>query len=88
MIFSQYKETCEVLLDYPKIGGEDIKDFVKKVIRNLLHVNIDVYIRMLIAELPGDEVKYISKLQSHFANIFFDKIRYEKHFQKVTYKGG
>ena len=25
MIFSQYKETCEVLLDYPKIGGENIK---------------------------------------------------------------
>ena len=21
MIFSQYRETCEVLLDYPKIGG-------------------------------------------------------------------
>ena len=21
MIFSQYKETCEVILDYPKIGG-------------------------------------------------------------------
>ena len=27
MIFSQYKETCEVLLDYPKIGGYNIKDF-------------------------------------------------------------
>ena len=25
MIFSQYKETREVLLDYPKIGGENIK---------------------------------------------------------------
>ena len=24
MIFSQYKETCEVLLDYPKIGGDNI----------------------------------------------------------------
>ena len=24
MIFSQYKETCEVLLDYPKIGGGDV----------------------------------------------------------------
>ena len=23
MIFLQYKETCEVLLDYPKIVGED-----------------------------------------------------------------
>ena len=26
MIFSQYKETCEVLLYYPKIGGDNIKD--------------------------------------------------------------
>ena len=24
MIFSQYKETCELLIDYPKIGDEDI----------------------------------------------------------------
>ena len=29
MIFSQYTETCEVLLDYPKIGGDNIKDFAK-----------------------------------------------------------
>ena len=34
MIFSQYKETCEVLLDYPKIGGDDIiEDYAKKAIR-------------------------------------------------------
>ena len=25
MIFYQYKETCEVLLNYPKIGGESTK---------------------------------------------------------------
>ena len=29
MIFSQYKETCEALLDYPKIGGDNIKEFSK-----------------------------------------------------------
>ena len=41
VIFSQYRETCEVLLDYPKIGGDDvIEDNVKKAIRNLLHANI------------------------------------------------
>ena len=28
IIFSNYKETWEVLLDYPKIGGADTKDFV------------------------------------------------------------
>ena len=27
MIFSQYTETCEVLIDYPRIGGEDIEDY-------------------------------------------------------------
>ena len=48
MLFSQYKETCEVLLDYPTVGGEDIKDYVKKAIRNLLHANIDVYSRRFI----------------------------------------
>ena len=36
MIFLQYTKTCEVLLDYPKIGGDDIiEDFAKKAIRNL-----------------------------------------------------
>ena len=63
MIFSQYTETCEVLLDYPKIGGEDIKDFSKKAIRNLLHANIDVHIRRLIAEFPAYGIQCIEKLQ-------------------------
>ena len=32
MIFSQYRETCEVLLDYPKIvGGDVIKDYEKRL---------------------------------------------------------
>ena len=26
MIFYQYKETCELLLNYPKIGGDNIED--------------------------------------------------------------
>ena len=35
MIFSQYRETCEVLLDYPKIGGDDaIKDYAKRLSEN------------------------------------------------------
>ena len=53
---------CEVLLDYPKIGGGDLKYFVKKVIRNILRTNIDVHIRMFIDELAGDGAKFISKL--------------------------
>ena len=90
MIFSQYRETCEVLLDYPKIGGGDvIEDYAKKAIRNLLHANIDVHSRRLIAEFPKDGIKFIEKLQSHCANMTFaDKSRYDRTFQQVTHKGG
>ena len=42
MIFSQYTESCEVFLDYPKIGGGDVIEYyAKKAIRNLLNANID-----------------------------------------------
>ena len=47
MIFSQYKENFEVLLDYPKIGGENINFFLNPI-RNILHSNIDVHSRRLI----------------------------------------
>ena len=62
MVFSQYKETCELLLAYPKKGGVNIKYFVDKVIRNLLNANIDVQSRRFIAEFPVYGVKVISKL--------------------------
>ena len=90
MIFSQYTETCEVLLDYPKIGGDDIiGDFAKKTIRNLLHANIDVHSRKLISGFPRYGIKCIEKLQSHCANMTFaDKSRYDRTFQQVTHKGG
>ena len=90
MIFSQYRETCEVLLDYPKIRGDDgIEDYAKKAIKNLLHDNIDVHSRWLIAELPKDGVKCTEKLQSYCANMTFsDKSRYDRTFQHVTHKGG
>ena len=62
MIFSQYKETCEVLLDYSKIRGDDIEDYAKKAIRNILHANIDVYRRRLIDEFPIYGINCIEKL--------------------------
>ena len=72
MIFSQYTETCEVILYYPKIGGDDvIEDYEKKSTRNLLHANIDVHSRRLIAEFLKDGIKCIEKLQSHCANMTF-----------------
>ena len=90
IIFSQYRETFEVLLDYPKIGGGDvIEDYGKKAIKNLLHDNIDVHSIILISEFPKVGIKCIEKLQSHCANMTFaDKSRYDRTFQQVTHKGG
>ena len=90
MIFSQYTKTCEVLLNYPKIGGDDIiEDYAKKAISNLLYANIDVHIRILIAQFPKDGIKCIEKLQSHCANMTSsDKSRYDTTFQQVTHKEG
>ena len=78
-----------MLPDYPKIGGDDIiEDFEKKAIRNLLHANIDIYSRRLIAEFPRDGMKCIKKLQSHCANMTFaDKSRCDRTFQQVTHRG-
>ena len=63
MIFSQYTETCEVIMDDPKIGGDNIEDYAKNAIRNILHANIDVHIIILIAEFPIYGIKCIKKLQ-------------------------
>ena len=59
MIFSQYRETCEVLLDYPKIGGYDVNNYAKHAIINILHANSHVHSRILIAEFPKDGIKCI-----------------------------
>ena len=89
MIFYQYKDTCKVLLYYPKIGGENIKDFVKKAIMNILHANINFHSRRLISEFPGDGLKCISKLQLHCANMTFsEKGRYDRLLQQVNIKEG
>ena len=84
MIFSQYRETCEFLPDYPKMGGgEDLKDYEKQAIRNLLHANSDVHSRRLIAEFAKDGIKCLEKLQSHCANMTFEeKSRYDRTFQE------
>ena len=84
MIYSQYRDTCKVLLDYPKIRGNDvIDDYAKKSIRNIFHANIDVTSRKLIADFPKDGVKCIEKLQSDCANMSFaDQSRYDRTFNK------
>ena len=86
MIFLQYTETCEVLLDYPKTGWVNIKGFSKNSIRNLLHTNIHVYSRRLITEFPADGIKCIEIFQSYCANmVFADKSKYDRSFQQVPH---
>ena len=58
MIFSQYKDTCEVILDYPKTEEDAIEDYEKKAIRDILHENV-AHSRILIVEFPIDEIKCI-----------------------------
>ena len=60
-----------------------LKIIIKRVIRDILHANIDVHSRKLIAEFPADGIKCIEKLLSHCANMTFpDKSRYERIFSK------
>ena len=62
MIFSRYKETCEVLLEYPKIGGDDfIEDYARNAIRTFLHTTIDVHSRRFIAEFPNNGINCIER---------------------------
>ena len=84
-MFPQYKETCEVPIDDPKIWGENIKYFTKKAIRNILNANIDVHSRILVTEFPGYGITCIENFQSHRANMTFsDKSRYDRIFRNHT----
>ena len=88
-MFSQYTETCEVLLYYPKILDENIKYSSRKDITNRLYADIDVHIKILIAGFPVYGIKCIERLRSHFSNMTFaEKSRYDRIFQQVTHKGG
>ena len=51
-----------------------------------MHANIDVHSRRFIAEFPGDRVTFISKLQSHCANMTLaKKSRYDRIFHTNIY---
>ena len=62
MVFSQYRETYEVLRDYPKLEGGNIKVYAKMAIRNLLHANSCVHIIKLIAEYSEEWNQMHSKI--------------------------
>ena len=69
--------------------GENIKEFTKEDIRNVLHVNIDVHSRRIISDFPGYGIKCIEKLQSPCVNMTFsDKSKSDRTFQQVTPKRG
>ena len=57
IIFPQYREPFNVLLDYPKMRRGNVKDYEKQAIINLLHANSDVHSRRFIAELPTNGIK-------------------------------
>ena len=89
MVFSQYREIYEVLRDYPKLEGENIKDYAKMAIRNLLHANSCVHSSGLIAEFPEDGIKCMERLQSHCAKkTFADKSRYDRTSSRLHIKEG
>ena len=89
MIISQYTETCEVIIDYLKIGWYNIEDYAKKAIRNLLHANIYVHSIRLISESPMDGIKCIEKLQSNCANMTFaEKLDITGIFNRSQIKEG
>ena len=89
MVFSQYRETYEVLRDHPKLEGKNIKDYAKMAIRNLLHANSCVHSRRSIAEFPDYGIKCIERLQSHCANMTFaDKSRYDRISSRLNIKEG
>ena len=68
MVFSQYRETYEVLRDYSKMEGGNVTDYAKMASRNLLHANSCVHRRILIAELPEDGIKCLENC-SHIVQI-------------------
>ena len=69
--------------------GENVKDYAKMAIRNLLHANSCVHSRRLIDEFLEDGIKCMEKLQSYCENMTFaDKSRYDRTFQQVTHKEG
>ena len=54
-----------------------------------MHANIDVHSRRLISELPVNGVKFISKLQSHCANMnFSEKVVIVDFYRKLHIKEG
>ena len=89
MIFSQYTETCEVIIDDPKIGWDDIEYYEKKAIRNISHAKNWCTHHKIDCWVPNDWNKVHQKLQSHCANMTFsEKVDMTGIFNSSHIKGG
>ena len=58
MIFSQYRETCEFLLDYPKIGGDDVLSIMQKSISVFIGTNIP-YVPLVLTTSNRTQLAHI-----------------------------
>ena len=59
------------LMEYPSIRGEELTDYSKKAIWNLLHAYIDKLSQILFDECPGDRLQAISMLKYQCTNMTF-----------------
>ena len=57
MGFSQYRETYEVLRDYPKMEGENIKDYAKSTDRKLNQTRIRHHLICQILHCQTQNIK-------------------------------
>ena len=74
-------------MEYSYIKEEEIPDYAKNAIWNILHGYTDEHSQRIFGEFPGDEVKDISRFQSQCANMTFaNQIIYNKMFQQVVHK--
>ena len=86
IILSQFSETRMLLMEYLFMRGEEIPDYAKNSIWNLLHAYIDAYSQILIDEFPGDGVQAISIFSPQCANITLScQSRYIRIFHKVVH---
>ena len=75
-------------MDYLSIREEEIPDYAKKAIWNLLHAYINSHSQILIYGFPGYGVQAISIFQSQCANMTLaGQSRYNRMFWRGVHKG-
>ena len=78
-----------LLMDYPSIIGEYLRNYAKKATWDLLHEYVDSHSHLLIYKYPRNGVQAIKILQSQCSNTTFShQIISSRLFQKVIHKRG